>query len=586
MARPGFPPTATPRSPSRFRRPISRCPREVDDLPRRSPTPTTRRSPPAATTTVHPAVGVCRDFAHRPAGPRRRGTAAQDRRHRYRGESLQAAAQAHRHPHPRGELRRENPHRIRRHHHPQRRHRGNRFHRRTHPRSRGLARRAARRHAITPRSNGLHFLTLRGTDPEGRPIATITRFQVYGTDEYPVAIRGRPARETRLRKEILSARRNRARARALADRGHRARHRGAREGPALVPGPAQGGQSGHRDSAHRRRRAERLCFRAHRQGRAGTPRASSRRRSSASVIASCSSRTAATASTSRSTRRRKPTAPATRPTSTGTVTLADGKPAAGAEVTLYAEDEGTLAVMGYDTPKPMEFFYQPRLLGVEAGTSFQSFIAEDPGNADLQQQGLLRRRRRRPGQARRPAAQELRSLRDLGARPRHRCRREIQPSFQAPGHADPLPRHRHRPSRDHPFRPRRVRHRREKGPDAGTQGAAFRQPDGHHQPAGPRAERLAFSGTWQVRSTPTPPPARRFAAPSATPWKPSASLPEPPPPLVFPTLAENTGEAVLTWKAVPVSLKNGALTDNLTRQLSDAVEAASRSSIRCRCSAR
>lgn len=40
----------------------------------------------------------------------------------------------------------------------------------------------------------------------------------------------------------------------------------------------------------------------------------------------------------------------------GTVTLAGGKPAAGAEVTLYAEDEGTLAVMGYETPKPMEFF--------------------------------------------------------------------------------------------------------------------------------------------------------------------------------------------------------------------------------------
>ena len=44
---------------------------------------------------------------------------------------------------------------------------------------------------------------------------------------------------------------------------------------------------------------------------------------------------------------------------TGTVTLAGGKPAAGAEVTLYAEDEGTLAVMGYETPKPMDISTSP-----------------------------------------------------------------------------------------------------------------------------------------------------------------------------------------------------------------------------------
>jgi hypothetical protein len=40
--------------------------------------------------------------------------------------------------------------------------------------------------------------------------------------------------------------------------------------------------------------------------------------------------------------------------------------------TLYAEDEGTLAVVGDKTPDPLAFFYDPRLLSVEAGTSLTS----------------------------------------------------------------------------------------------------------------------------------------------------------------------------------------------------------------------
>ncbi len=61
----------------------------------------------------------------------------------------------------------------------------------------------------------------------------------------------------------------------------------------------------------------------------------------------------------------------------GKVKFADGKPAVGAEVTVYAVDEGTLAVTGYDTPDPMEFFYDPRELFVKSGTSLGNFIPED-----------------------------------------------------------------------------------------------------------------------------------------------------------------------------------------------------------------
>ena len=38
---------------------------------------------------------------------------------------------------------------------------------------------------VTPKSTGRHFLTVRGTDPEGRAFATTTYFNAYGTKEYP-----------------------------------------------------------------------------------------------------------------------------------------------------------------------------------------------------------------------------------------------------------------------------------------------------------------------------------------------------------------------------------------------------------------
>jgi len=61
----------------------------------------------------------------------------------------------------------------------------------------------------------------------------------------------------------------------------------------------------------------------------------------------------------------------------GLVTSHDGQPVANAEVTLYAEDEGTLAVAGYRNPNPMSFFYAPRSLRTNAGTSLDNFISED-----------------------------------------------------------------------------------------------------------------------------------------------------------------------------------------------------------------
>ena len=57
-----------------------------------------------------------------------------------------------------------------------------------------------------------------------------------------------------------------------------------------------------------------------------------------------------------------------------------GKPAADAEVTLYAVDEGVLSLTGYETPDPLAFFNEPRGLGVSTSLTLPT---------------LLQRRRRR-----------------------------------------------------------------------------------------------------------------------------------------------------------------------------------------------
>ena len=63
----------------------------------------------------------------------------------------------------------------------------------------------------------------------------------------------------------------------------------------------------------------------------------------------------------------------------GKVTDHAGKPVAGAEIVLFAEDEGVLAVAGFDTPKPFNHFYTSRPLTLRTGVSLSDFITE---NAD------------------------------------------------------------------------------------------------------------------------------------------------------------------------------------------------------------
>ncbi len=59
----------------------------------------------------------------------------------------------------------------------------------------------------------------------------------------------------------------------------------------------------------------------------------------------------------------------------------------GAEVTLYAVDEGVLSLTGYATPDPFEFFHQPRPLAVRTDISLPTLLPEDPELRSFQNKG-------------------------------------------------------------------------------------------------------------------------------------------------------------------------------------------------------
>ena len=75
----------------------------------------------------------------------------------------------------------------------------------------------------------------------------------------------------------------------------------------------------------------------------------------------------------------------------GVVTDADGKPVANADVTLYAEDEGTLQVMGYRLPDPLHFFYgeNSRALTVETYSAQEHLVSENLGNRYFGNKGVF-----------------------------------------------------------------------------------------------------------------------------------------------------------------------------------------------------
>ncbi len=67
----------------------------------------------------------------------------------------------------------------------------------------------------------------------------------------------------------------------------------------------------------------------------------------------------------------------------------EGKPVSGAELTLFAVDEGVLSLTGYKTPNPLEYFNEERALGVRTGLTLPKLLSEDPEDRDFANKGFL-----------------------------------------------------------------------------------------------------------------------------------------------------------------------------------------------------
>ncbi len=76
-------------------------------------------------------------------------------------------------------------------------------------------------------------------------------------------------------------------------------------------------------------------------------------------------------------------------TISGTITDHTGKAVANAEICLFAEDEGTLQVIGYNTPNPLKAFYSKRPLWLNTWTMLHQILTEDLDARSYDNKGLF-----------------------------------------------------------------------------------------------------------------------------------------------------------------------------------------------------
>ena len=259
----------------------------------------------------------------------------------------------------------------------------------------------------------------------------------------------------------------------------------------------------------------------------------------------------------------------------GTVKLADGSAAGNAEVTLYAEDEGTLAVMGYETPDPMAWFYDPRELRVSCGTTLDRFIAESPDEQSFFNKGFF------VG----GGDDELGAMAGLPRRDFNPCAGwhpalttdgsgKFTATFKMP---DTLTR----------YRVIAIVHHGDSRFGRAEENIVVKKP----LMIEPQAPRFAsegdqldiralvqngsdYTGTWKIIFTPNPPASEPIATLVGTEADKTLTLaPGGSATVVFPVNFGNTGEAVFSWKAEPVSLDGVAMTPVIASKHSDRVEA-------------
>ena len=443
---------------------------------------------------------------------------------------------------------------------------------------------------LTPRDSGLHYLTLRGTDAKGHAFATVTGFRVYGTKEFPwlyedglrvklVAEKKsyRPGETARLL--VLSPIEGTALVTVEREKILRSFLTVLKADNPVIEIPLSQDDApnacvsvliikGASESAREFKEPQL------RLGYCELLVENLRDRLALTLAAKSDAPAAAAQPVTTDAPAAPPTfRPGDKLTLTGTVTLPDGSPAARAEVTLYAEDEGTLAVMGYDTPDPMAFFYAPRVLAVQTGTSFATFIAENPavqgffnkgffigGGDDFSKLADLMRKNFDPCATWAPALTT-----DAAGRFSH--------TFKVP---DTLTRYRiiaiaHHQSARFGSKESAIIVNKPLMLEPKTPRFAYQGDTLNPQVLVQNASE--FAGTWNITYTAHAatgtPVCRAIAATSAkVTLAPGGSTT-----VVFPSTLENTGEAVSAWQATPVSLDGKDLTPELTRSLSDSVEA-------------
>ena len=425
--------------------------------------------------------------------------------------------------------------------------------------------------SLTPLNPGLHFLTVEGKDAAGRDFATVSRFHVYGADEYPWQY------EDGMRIKLVSEKKSYkpgdvARVLVLSPI----------EGTALVTIEREKVLSSYITEIKADNPVIEIPLTDDHAPNAyvsilivkGSAESAREIKSPQLRLGYCEltienqrDRLAVEISKPAESYR-----PGTDVTLTGAVNLADGKPAVGAEVTFYAVDEGTLAVMGYDTPDPMAFFYDPRSLAVDAGTSFHGFISENTefrsfhnkgffigGGGDLSKLADLFRKNFDPCAAWAPTL-----LTDSTGNFSH--------TFKVP---DTLTR----------YRVIAIAHH---------SGARF----GHSESAivvkkplmlEPKLPRFANQGdllstqvmvqnasehsaTWEVTCAIGDGKGTALATIQGSPAQSVNLASGESSVLTFPIQIENTGSVKISFRAQPLSLRDGELTPDLTANLSDAVE--------------
>lgn len=425
---------------------------------------------------------------------------------------------------------------------------------------------------FTPKSNGRHFLTVNGTDSAGRKFSTVTYFNVYGTEEYPWLY------EDGLRVKLVAEKKS---------------YKPGETARVLVLSPIEGTAlvTVEREKVLRsfqiQLKADKpvieipltdddapnayvsvLIVKGAKESAREHKEPQLRLGYCELIVENVRDQLAVSISEPEKSYR-----PGDEVTLSGSIRLADGTPAAGAEVTLYAEDEGTLAVMGYETPRPLDYFYTPRLLDVETGTSFQTFIPEDPeqqsfhnkgffigGGGDMSKLTDLMRKNFDPCATWAPAI-----VTDVAGKFTHR--------FKVP---DTLTR----------YRVIAIAHQQATRFGHAESGIIVKK-DLMLEPKTPRFANQSdtfnpqvlvqnaseYTGSWEIKfsigSGPeTPCVVATGKSSEMVTLAPGASTT-----VVFPVRADGTGEAVLSWTASPVSIDGGQLTELVRHQLSDAVEA-------------